>query len=90
MLLRCVTCAKAFCDECSGGADFQALEGHPGEWERVNGFYPPSDMYEYVRCPLCMTKPLVLGQGGGGAVNDAAAHHAGGGGKEDTGVDAKK
>jgi hypothetical protein len=23
VLLRCVTCPKAFCDECSGGADFE-------------------------------------------------------------------
>ena len=30
VLLRCVTCAKAFCDECSGGAEFEALDAHSG------------------------------------------------------------
>ena len=52
--MRCATCSKAFCDECSGGAEFEALEGHPGEWE-ANGFYLPAESYEYVRCQLCIT-----------------------------------
>ena len=29
-VFRCVSCLGAFCDECSGGASFEALERHPG------------------------------------------------------------
>ena len=55
-LLRCVTCPKAFCDECSGGADFEALDAHPKGWE-TRGFHLPTEAYEYVRCQLCVTSP---------------------------------
>ena len=35
VLLRCVSCQKAFCDQCSGGAEFEAVETTPsGEWEQ--------------------------------------------------------
>jgi hypothetical protein len=55
-MLRCVTCPKAFCDECSGGADFEALDAHPRGWE-TRGFHLPTEAYEYVRCQLCVTSP---------------------------------
>ena len=55
-MLRCVTCPKAFCDECSGGADFEALDAHPKGWE-TRGFHLPTEAYEYVRCQLCVTSP---------------------------------
>jgi SWI/SNF-related matrix-associated actin-dependent regulator of chromatin subfamily A member 5 len=58
VLLRCVSCPKAFCDHCSGGAEFEAVETTPaGEWER-NSFFLPARSYEYVKCQLCATKPL--------------------------------
>jgi hypothetical protein len=53
-----VSCPKAFCDHCSGGAEFEAVETTPaGEWER-NSFFLPARSYEYVKCQLCATKPL--------------------------------
>ena len=58
VLLRCVSCQKAFCDQCSGGAEFEAVETTPsGEWER-NSFFLPARSYEYVKCQLCATKPM--------------------------------
>ena len=58
VLLRCVSCQKAFCDQCSGGAEFEAVETTPsGEWER-NSFFLPARSYEYVTCQLCATKPM--------------------------------
>ena len=62
-VFRCVSCLGAFCDECSGGASFEALERHPGGWEE-RGFVLAKGAYEYVRCQTCVRAAAEAGSGG--------------------------
>ena len=62
-VFRCVSCLGAFCDECSGGASFEALERHPGGWEE-RGFVLAKGAYEYVRCQTCVRATAEAGSGG--------------------------
>lgn len=64
-VFRCVSCLGAFCDECSGGASFEALERHPGGWEE-RGFVLAKGAYEYVRCQTCVRAAAEAGGGGSG------------------------
>lgn len=52
---RCVSCFRAFCDSCSSGAAFDAIDEHP-VWG-PSGFTLP-EFYEYVRCSMCVGELL--------------------------------